>query len=100
VAISECVVEVQFAGAVFEWRGPAPFYFVALTADAADDVSAIAATASYGWGCVPVTATVGETTWTTSLIPKDGGYLLPLRKRVREIEAIVLDAQVSVELVI
>lgn len=93
-------MEVQFAGVVFEWRGPAPFFFVALTADAADDVSTVAATASYGWGCIPVTATVGQTTWTTSLIPKDGGYLLPLRKSVRQVEQMEAEHEISAELVV
>lgn len=93
-------MQVQFAGIVFEWRGPAPFFFVALSADAADAVGAVAATASYGWGCIPVTATIGRTTWTTSLIPKNGGYLLPLRRRVRDDEGIALDALVAVRLVI
>lgn len=77
-------MHTQFSGVVIEWRGPAPYYFAALSAEASDAVGAVAVTASYGWGCIPVTATVGETTWTTSLIPKDGGYLLPLRKNVRD----------------
>lgn|GEM_PF-6805245 len=35
-----------------------------------------------------VCATVGATTWTTSLIPEDGRYLLPLKAAVRAAEQI------------
>jgi hypothetical protein len=88
-------MQVEFTGIVFEWRGPAPFYFVALSVEAADAVGAVASTVSYGWGCIPVTATIGRTTWTTSLIPRDGGYLLPLRKNVRVALGTGTGAQVS-----
>ena len=43
---------------------------------------------SYGWGVIPVTVRIGGTTWTTSLFPKDGGYLVPLKDRVRAAEGI------------
>jgi hypothetical protein len=47
--------------------------------------------ASYGWGCVPVTARIGDVTFTTSLFPRDGGYLLPLKAEVRRKAAIAPD---------
>ena len=43
---------------------------------------------SYGWGVIPVTVRIGATTWTTSLFPKGGGYLVPLKDRVRAAEGI------------
>ena len=44
---------------------------------------AFAALATYGWGVIPVTARIGDVDFTTSLFPKDGGYLLPLKVAVR-----------------
>ena len=57
-------------GAIFEWRGPAPFLFVAIPESVSRDIKALSQLVSYGWGVIPVTATLGETTWTTSLFPK------------------------------
>ena len=35
--------------------------------------------ATYGWGVIPVVARIGDVEFETSLFPKDGGYLLPLK---------------------
>lgn len=57
----------EFAGEVWEWRGPAPYHFVSVPEDLCDDVRDAADVVSYGWGMVPVTLRIGATTWTTSL---------------------------------
>lgn len=42
-----------------------------------------------GWGSVPVMATVGKTTWRTSIFPmKKDHYFIPLKKQVRKKEDI------------
>lgn len=92
------VLELAFAGEVWEWRGPAPYHFVNVPEDLCDEVHDAAEVVSYGWGMVPVTLTVGRTTWTTSLWPKDGGYVVPLKDRVRTAEAIGPGDVVEVEL--
>lgn len=84
------LLEIAFAGPVIEWRGPAPFLFVALPDDQVEAVRAAARAASYGWGVVPVTATIGETRFTTSLFPRAGGYLLPLKDKVRRATELTL----------
>jgi hypothetical protein len=57
---------------------------------------------TYGWGMIPVMASIGETEWTTSLFPKDDGYVLPLKDVVRTAEAInigdVIDVTLSIKL--
>jgi hypothetical protein len=93
-------VRLDFSARAFEWRGPAPFVFLALPSEAVEAVRAVAAVASYGWGCIPVLATVGDTNWRTSLMPKDGGYVLPLRVSVRSAQAIAIGDAVTVELAI
>ena len=55
-------------------------------AEIATEISQMARQLSYGWGVIPVTAKIGKTTFTTSLFPKDGGYLLGLKVAVREPE--------------
>lgn len=41
-----------------------------------------------GWGAVRVVATIGQTTWQTSIFPdkKSGCYLLPIKASVRKAE--------------
>ena len=76
-------MDATFRAELFEWRGPAPFYWLALPGDVCEDVSAEAAHVTYGWGVIPVAARIGGTEWETSLLPRDGGYLLPVRQSVR-----------------
>ena len=45
---------------------------------------------TYGWGVIPARVVVGDTEWTTSLFPKDGRYLVPLKDRIRKAEGIEL----------
>ena len=71
---------LDFDGEVWSWRGPAPHHFVSVPADECADLAEAAAFVTYGWGMIPVTVTIGGTTWTTSLFPKDGGYVVPLTR--------------------
>ena len=76
----------EFSATLFEWRGPAPFFWLSLPEDTCEYVRAEAAEASYGWGAIPVRVCVGATEWETSLLPKNGGYVLPVKTAVRERE--------------
>lgn len=80
--------DLEFSGEVCEWRGPAPFYFVTVPEHAAVDLREVSATVTYGWGMIPVQAQIGATQWKTSLWPKDGGYVVPLKAAVRQAEGI------------
>ncbi len=55
---------------------------------------------SYGWGMIPVTAEIGTTAWTTSLFPKDGGYVLPVKDLVRKGEDLEVGDVVPVKLTV
>jgi hypothetical protein len=91
-------VEIKFQGEVVHWRGPAPFYFVAVPSEAAREIGEVANLVTYGWGAIPATVRIGDTTWNTSLFPRDGGYLLPVRVSVRRAEGIDLGDVVDVRL--
>ena len=54
--------------------------------------------ASYGWGVIPVAARIGEVDFETSLFPKDGGYLLPLKDAVRKPASLAVGDEVTVEM--
>jgi hypothetical protein len=94
------LVKLTFSGGLFEWRGPSPFYFVRVPADDAERIAEVASMVTYGWGVIPVTVTVGATTATTSLFPKDGGYLVPIKNAVRLPEKLSVGHLVDVTLVI
>ena len=53
-----------------------------------------------GWGAVRVQATIGETTWQTSIFPhsKINAYILPIKAYVRKEEKILADNMVEVQL--
>ena len=90
-------MEFEFEGAVIEWRGPAPFYFVAIPEEESADIKIVAKGIEY-WGQVPVTARISDTQFSTALFPKDGRYLLPLKDAVRKSAGIAVDQIVAVEL--
>ena len=68
---------------MIEWRGPAPFYFLPVPAKESAQVKSIASSITYGWGVLYTHATIGPKTWKTTLMPKDGLYLLPLKNEIR-----------------
>ncbi len=81
-------MDLQFSGEVWYWRGPSPFHFVTVPDAESDQLSAAASLVTYGWGMIPVQARLGTTRWTTSLFPKDGGYVVPLKDAVRRAEQV------------
>lgn len=91
-------MNVQFSGIIFNWRGPSPYFFVAVPAEESDYLKSISSAVTYGWGMVPVTAQIGETVWTTSLFPKDGRYLLPLKDKIRHAEKLAEGDEILVRL--
>lgn len=93
-------MKTTITGAIFEWRGPAPFLFVAIPEDVSRDIKALSQLVSYGWGVIPVTATLGETTWTTSLFPKKGQYLIPIKVLVQKAEHVTAGDIVEIEVTI
>jgi hypothetical protein len=90
-------------GPVWLWRGAdgapakAAWYFLTIDGETASAIRASAVNAA-AWGSVYVEATIGGTTWRTSLFPSKahGGWLLPVKAMVRKAEKIaegtVIDA--------
>ena len=93
-------MELTFSGPIWFWRGPSPFHFVTVPDDECGALEAAAALVSYGWGMIPVTARIGGTEWNTSLYPKDGRYIVPLKDLVRKAEGLDVDDVVTVHLAV
>jgi uncharacterized protein DUF1905 len=93
-------VKLEFSGEMWFWRGPSPFHFVTVPGEECEALAAASASVTYGWGMIPVTARIGETGWKTSLWPKDGRYILPVKTRVRAAEGLELGDVVTVRLAV
>ena len=91
-------MNLEFSGEIWFWRGPAPWYFVTVPEAECRRLTEVSSLVSYGWGCIPVAARVGATGWTTSLIPKDGRYLVPVRAAVRKAERLEIGDTVAIRL--
>ena len=88
----------EFSGKIFFWKGPAPFFFVTVPAKQSRDIKAISGLVTYGWGVIPVTVQICKTEFTTSLFPKDGRYLVPLKVSVRKAENLEEGDKVTIRL--
>ena len=93
-------MDLEFTAEIWFWKGPSPYHFVTVPEDECVDLEAAAAFVSYGWGMIPVAAGIGKTEWTTSLFPKDGGYVVPLKDKVRKAEGLDVGDPVTVRLTV
>ena len=88
----------EFSSKIFHWRGPAPFLFVAVPPKQSDEIKAVSGLVTYGWGVIPVHVRIGNTEWKTSLFPKDGKYLVPIKMLVQKAENVKEGDEVTIQL--
>jgi hypothetical protein len=93
-------MEIDVRGEVWFWRGPAPFHFVTVPPEQSELIAQLAPGVSYGWGMIPVTVRLGRTALPTSLWPKDGGYIVPLKAALRAAEGVELGDVVDLTLLV
>ena len=93
-------MKLEFSGEIWFWRGPAPHHFVTVPDEECGALEAASAFVTYGWGMIPVAAQIGATEWTTSLFPKDGRYIVPIKASVRKAEGLELGDTVTVRLAV
>jgi hypothetical protein len=93
-------MELTFSGEIWFWKGPSPWYFVTVPEPECAELEAASQFVSYGWGMIPVTARIGSTEWTTSLFPKEGSYVVPLKTVVRKAEGLDEGDTVTVRLAV
>ena len=95
-------LELAFRAPMILWRGPSPYHFIEIPAAQSGEIADVASLVTYGWGVIPVSVRIGETAWTTSLFPRKGAYLVPIKDAVRKAEELelddVIDVQVTIEI--
>ena len=96
----------EASGPVWLWQPAEPkgggWHFLTVRGAVAAEIRYAALGRTGGFGSVKVTATIGETTWATSLFPhkESGGFLLPLKADVRRREGIEAGAEVTARLAV
>ena len=91
-------MSLEFTGEIFHWRGPAPYLFVAVPEELSREIKSVSREVTYGWGVIPVLARLGKTVWTTSLFPKNGLYLVPIKMLVQKAEKVGVGDAVTIRL--
>lgn len=89
----------EFTTELWRHSGDAPWCFVTIPKDVADDIDARVGERA-GFGSVPVVVSVGATTWQTSLFPDNSSasFVLPVKKAVRRAEGLEVGEPVSIRL--
>ncbi len=93
-------LEFEFSGPIWYWKGPAPHHFVTVPEEQCAALEAVSGAVTYGWGMIPVSVRLGTTRWTTSLFPKDGHYIVPLKAAVRKAEKVAEGDVVTLRLTV
>ena len=100
---------VETTAALWIWtspEAPARWHFLTIDGEAAEAIRATAlmrrleGVQRRGWGSIRVTATIGETSWQTSMFAskESGGYLLPVKAAVRKAEGLTAGDEIAVRL--
>jgi hypothetical protein len=92
------MLKFEITGTVIEWRGPAPFYFLPTPIEVTEEIELYKRELTYGWGVIPAKVTIGTTTVTTSLIPRDGSFYIPLKVAIRKPNGVEIGDQVRLTL--
>ena len=91
---------LRFTGDIWYWRGPSPYYFVTVPDEPSGHLHAVSSQVTYGWGMIAVRARIAATEWRTSLFPKDGRYVLPVKDAIRRAEDLDDGDTVTVQLTV
>ncbi len=96
----DLVLRFRFGTTIIHWRGPSPFFYAPVPPEQAEEIRQASRLVTYGWGMIPVEATIGAVVFTTSLFPKHEAYLLPLRDAVRKQLNVTVGDTIDVDLTI
>ena len=93
-------LNLTFSAELWMYHGKGAWHFMTLPEEDSEQIKFLSSQERRGWGSVPVTASIGQTTWKTSVLPdtKAGAYLLPVKAEVRKKEKIEAGNIVTVTL--
>lgn len=84
------MLALRFRSKLWLYPGPGGWHFITLPVKHARTINSLAQGNRKGWGSLRVHATVGKTSWKTSIFPdkKSGSYILPVKAEIREKEGL------------
>jgi hypothetical protein len=93
-------VGYRFRTELWLHQGDTGWHFVTLPHDHSDEIDALTLSTRRGFGSVRVSATIGATSWRTSIFPdtKAASYVLPVKQQVRSREGLTAGDHVEVQL--
>jgi len=82
---------------VWVYLGMAAWRFIGIPKKKGEEIKKKFGSYAKRWGSLPVSVTIGKTTWNTSIFPdkQSGSYLLPLKAKIRKVEGIGDDSLVT-----
>ncbi|GAB4144796.1 MAG: DUF1905 domain-containing protein [Patescibacteria group bacterium] len=88
----------RFEGKVWPYPGEGSWHFITIPEQLSQEIKEMFGYLSVGWGTLPVTATIGNTSWNTSIFrdKKTNSYLLPVKAEVRKKEKINIENVIEV----
>lgn len=92
-------LDFNFTAELWMWEGKGAWYFLTLPEDIANRIK-FYNEKRYGFGQISITATIGNTSWNTSIFPdkKSNSFLLPVKSLIRKKEKLILGSQVSAQI--
>ena len=82
----------EFEAPLWIWNGGSgtSWHFITLPFEITDEIDEMCSETKKGFGSVPVSVTVGRTTWTTSIFPskEQESFILPVKAQVRRAEGL------------
>jgi len=93
-------LQYQFSGKVWRYAGAGGWHFISLPEPLSVEIRNLLKAEEEGWGRLPATARIGETTWFTAIWfdSKSQTYLLPVKADIRKKEKIASENPVEVVL--
>jgi hypothetical protein len=92
---------VTVTSILWVWKTEAAgrWYFLTIPEDECAEIRAAAFAGPRGFGSVRVQARIGDVTWRTSVFPQNsGGYLLPVKAKVRSEAGVSAGDEITVSL--
>ncbi|MCG8567701.1 MAG: DUF1905 domain-containing protein [Desulfobacterales bacterium] len=95
--------QLEFSGELWLSPGPGGWTFITLPQDCADQIRFYTGSRKgRAWGMIKVKASIGSSTWETTIWPDkaSGSFLLPVKAAVRKAERIAPGDQADVALTV
>jgi hypothetical protein len=90
----------QIRAAIWRYHGSGAWHFITLSKLQSAEIKLLAHGSKSAWSSVHVIATIGRSSWKTSIFPdnKIGAYLLPIKAEVRKKEKIAAGEMITLTL--